>query len=125
MFRRNLRYLLLAMCITSLPIFTADAACRSGTAAKTGASAGYSVAKAAAESWANYEGDYSSAMQECLSKIRDLSLSVNLSGSLATLIKQLENKVCSAVVDEANSYIPSSVNLDPWSTISSSANSLF
>lgn len=123
----TLRKTALALCVASLPLLAApaQATCRSYTAAKSGATTGYTLSKSAATAWANYTGDYSSAMQNCLSQIRALSLTFDLTSSVDALLTALESKVCTAVVDEINSYIPTSVTLDPWSTVTSTTSSLF
>ncbi len=129
MTQRSVRRVAAATCLLLLPLFAAPASaastCRAYTAAQEGATRGYSLAKSAAQSWSDYESDYSGALEDCLSQIRDLSLTVNLSANIDALLQSLEKKVCSVVVSSANSYIPPSVTLDPWSEVTSSVNSLF
>lgn len=91
---------------------TFGADCRSGSAAQAGAEAGYNAAKKAADAWNVRENSASSKLQECLDKIRSLSISLPDFSSLSSILNQYADKICNAGVDEINSYIPSDIN--PW-----------
>lgn len=86
--------------------------CRAATAAAAGRDAGYEQARKAADAWADREGQASDILQDCLSGIRDISVTLPSFPSLADLINQAINKVCRAAVDKVNDTLPS--DIDPW-----------
>lgn len=97
-------------CCTS---FAAGAAgCRAGTAAQTGSEAGYNAAKKASDAWSARESQTSEQLQNCLSGIRNISISLPNLPSLQDIMNQASEKVCSAMTDKINSNLPD--NIDPW-----------
>ncbi|WP_168403352.1 conjugal transfer protein [Erwinia amylovora] len=93
--------------------FTASAAtCRAGSAAQIGSEAGYNAAKKASDAWAARESQTSDQLQSCLSGIRNISISLPNLPSLQDIMNQASEKVCSAMTDKINSYLPD--NIDPW-----------
>ncbi|MWN88907.1 hypothetical protein GQN24_28705, partial [Escherichia coli] len=72
MTQSSVRRVAAATCLLLLPLFATPASaastCRAYTAAQEGASRGYSLAKSAAQSWSDYESDYSGALEDCLSQ---------------------------------------------------------
>lgn len=88
------------------------ATCRSGTAAQTGSEAGYNAAKKANDAWAARESQTSDQLQNCLSGIRNISISLPNLPSLQDIMNQASEKVCGALTDKINSNLPS--NIDPW-----------
>ncbi|SFF38016.1 TraL protein [Kosakonia radicincitans] len=93
--------------------FAADAAnCRAGTAAQTGSEAGYNTAKKASDAWSARESQTSDQLQNCLSGIRNISISLPNLPSLQDIMNQASEKVCSALTDKINSNLPD--NIDPW-----------
>lgn len=57
--------------------FNAGAAtCRAGSAAQTGSEAGYNTAKKANDAWSARESQTSDQLQNCLSGIRNISISL-------------------------------------------------
>jgi len=109
---KNIQTALMAVffCLTS---FTADATgCRAATAAKAGSEAGYSAAKKASDAWSERESQMSDQMQNCLSGIRDISVSMPHLPSLQDIMNKASEKVCSAMTDKINSYLPNDIN--PW-----------
>lgn len=97
-------------CVTA---FGASAAtCRSGTAAQTGSEAGYNAAKKANDAWAARESQTSDQLQNCLSGIRNISISLPNLPSLQDIMNQASEKVCGALTDKINSNLPTSI--DPW-----------
>ncbi|ELD2083764.1 conjugal transfer protein [Enterobacter hormaechei] len=98
------------LCLAS---FTTDAAgCRAATAANAGSEAGYNAAKKASDAWSERESQMSDQMQNCLSGIRNISISLPHFPSLQDIMNQASEKVCSAMTDKVNSYLPD--NIDPW-----------
>lgn len=93
--------------------FAAGAAsCRAGTAAQAGSEAGYNAAKKANDAWAARESQTSDQLQNCLSGIRNISISLPNLPSLQDIMNQASEKVCSAMTDKINSNLPD--NIDPW-----------
>lgn len=93
--------------------FTGDAAtCRAGSAAQAGSEAGYNEAKKASDAWAERESRTSDQLQNCLSGIRNISISLPNLPNLQDLMNQASEKVCNAMTDKINSYLPDSI--DPW-----------
>ena len=93
--------------------FHANAAtCRAGTAAQTGSEAGYNAAKKANDAWAARESQTSDQLQNCLSGIRNISISLPNLPSLQDIMNQASEKVCGALTDKINSNLPTSI--DPW-----------
>ncbi|EHT05154.1 hypothetical protein HMPREF9694_05479 [Klebsiella michiganensis] len=86
--------------------------CRAATAATAGRDAGYEQARKAADAWADREGQASDILQDCLSSIRDITVTLPSFPSLSDLLSQAINKVCRAAVDKVNDTLPS--NIDPW-----------
>lgn len=97
------------------PVSLQAATCRSGTAAQTGSDTGYATAKKAAEAWYDRENSASSKLQECLDKIRTLSITMPNFTSLSSILNQYADQICNTAVSEVNSYIPS--NIDPWDSL--------
>ncbi|WP_099289594.1 conjugal transfer protein [Erwinia amylovora] len=97
-------------CFTSLS--AGAATCRAGSAAQTGSEAGYNAAKKASDAWSERESQTSDQLQNCLSGIRDISISLPNLPSLQDIMNQASEKVCSAMTDKINSYLPD--NIDPW-----------
>ncbi|WP_105655887.1 conjugal transfer protein [Cronobacter dublinensis] len=92
---------------------TANAAgCRSGNAAQAGSQAGYNAAKKANDAWSERESMTSDQLQNCLSGIRDISISLPHLPSLQDIMNKASEKVCSALNDKINSNLPDSI--DPW-----------
>lgn len=98
-----------------LPAVSQAATCRASTAAETGSATGYAAAKEAASAWYTRESSASSKLQECLDKIRTLSLTMPSFTSLSSILNQYADQICSTAVNEVNSYIPSSI--DPWDSL--------
>lgn len=108
---RNIPAVLLCGLIL-IPAYAGAATCRAGSAAQTGSDAGYERARAAADAWSQRENDVSSSLQSCLSRIKKISLNIPQFPSLDSILSQLENQVCDAVVDKVNDRLPG--NIDPW-----------
>ncbi|WP_220467414.1 conjugal transfer protein [Pseudomonas mosselii] len=104
--------LLTALCC--LPVTSTAAVCRAGEAAQAGSEVGYEQAKKAAEVWAEREREVSDQLQECLKRIRSTSISLPTFPSLGDIFDQVAERICRAAVDEINSHIPSSIELNPW-----------
>lgn len=98
------------LCVTAFG--TSAATCRSGTAAQTGSEAGYNAAKKANDAWAARESQTSDQLQNCLSGIRNISISLPNLPSLQDIMNQASEKVCGALTDKINSNLPTSI--DPW-----------
>ena len=94
------------------PLSLQAATCRAATAAETGSDTGYQTAKKAAEAWYERESDVSDSLQSCLDKIRTLSITMPNFSSLSSILNGYADEICSSVVSEVNSHIPSSI--DPW-----------
>ncbi|GHM57222.1 conjugal transfer protein [Escherichia coli] len=62
--------------------------------------------------WSQRENDVASSLQSCLSRIKDVSITLPQFPSLDKLLRDLENQVCDAVVDRVNEHLPG--NIDPW-----------
>lgn len=102
------------LCCTS---FAAGAAsCRAGNAAQAGSEAGYNAAKKASDAWSERESQMSDQVQNCLSGIRNISVSLPHLPSLQDIMNQASEKVCSAMNDKLHSYLPD--NIDPWQSYS-------
>lgn len=97
-------------CGTSLSAVAAT--CRAGSAAQAGSEAGYHAAKKASDAWSARESQTSEQLQNCLSGIRNISISLPHLPSLQDIMNQASEKVCSAMTDKINSYLPDSI--DPW-----------
>jgi len=95
-----------------IPLASTAATCRAGSAAQTGSDAGYNAAKKASDAWSARESQTSGQLQNCLSGIRDISISLPHLPSLQDIINQASEKVCSAMTDKINSNLPD--NIDPW-----------
>jgi TraL protein len=91
---------------------TSAASCRAASAAQAGSEAGYNAAKKASDAWSQRESQMSDQMQNCLSGIRNVSVSLPHFPSLQDIMNQASEKVCSAMTDKINSYLPD--NIDPW-----------
>ena len=93
--------------------FSAGAAtCRAASAAQAGSEAGYNAAKKASDAWAVRESQTSDQLQNCLSGIRNISISLPNLPSLQDIMNQASEKVCGALTDKINSNLPASI--DPW-----------
>ena len=57
-------------------------------------------------------GAAASSLQSCLSRIKDVSITLPQFPSLDKILRDLENQVCDAVVDRVNDHLPG--NIDPW-----------
>ena len=79
------------------------ATCRAGAAAEAGSRAAWERARTASQAW---------SQQSCLSRIKDISITLPQFPSLDKLLRDLENQVCDAVVDRVNDHLPG--NIDPW-----------
>lgn len=108
---RNIPAILLCGLIL-IPAYAGAATCRASSAAQAGSDAGYERARAAADAWSQRENDVSSSLQSCLSRIKKISLNIPQFPSLDSILSQLENQVCDAVVDKVNDRLPG--NIDPW-----------
>lgn len=97
-------------CCSSLSAVAAT--CRAGSAAQAGSEAGYNAAKKANDAWSARESQTSEQLQNCLSGIRNISISMPHLPSLQDIINQATEKVCNAVTDKINSNLPD--NIDPW-----------
>lgn len=95
-----------------LPVSLQAETCRAATAAAAGRDAGYEQARRAAEAWADREGAASDILQDCLTGIRDITITLPSFPNLADLINQAINRVCRTAVDKVNNTLPS--GLDPW-----------
>ena len=95
----------------------AAATCRAGSAAEAGSQAGYERARAAATAWEQRESNVSSSLQSCLSRIKNVKVTLPQFPGLDEIISQLENKVCEAALDKVNEQIPD--NIDPWKNFNS------
>lgn len=107
-------YMLKAGLLSGFMLFSAAAAaatCRAGSAAETGSQAGYERARAAATAWEQRESNVSSSLQSCLSRIKNVKVTLPQFPGLDEIISQLENKVCEAALDKVNEQIPD--NIDP------------
>ncbi|WP_048785740.1 hypothetical protein [Pantoea vagans] len=94
-------------------VFGAQAAnCRAGSAAQAGSEAGYNAAKKASDAWSARESQTSDQLQNCLSGIRNISISLPNLPSLQDIMNQASEKVCGALTDKINSNLPD--NIDPW-----------
>ena len=69
-------------------------------------------AQPASQAWSQRENDVASSLQSCLSRIKDVSITLPQFPSLDKLLRDLENQVCDAVVDRVNEHLPG--NIDPW-----------
>lgn len=88
------------------------ATCRAGAAAEAGSRAAWERARTASQAWSQRENDVASSLQSCLSRIKDISITLPQFPSLDKLLRDLENQVCDAVVDRVNDHLPG--NIDPW-----------
>ncbi|HFV4208236.1 hypothetical protein, partial [Escherichia coli] len=88
------------------------ATCRAGAAAEAGSRAAWERARTASQAWSQRENDVASSLQSCLSRIKDVSITLPQFPSLDKLLRDLENQVCDAVVDRVNEHLPG--NIDPW-----------
>lgn len=95
-----------------LPLCAGAASCRAASAAQTGSQAGYNDAKKASDAWSQREGQMSDQLDNCLSGIRNVSISLPHLPSLQDIMNKASEKVCSAMTDKVNSYLPG--NIDPW-----------
>ena len=87
------------------------ATCRAGAAAE-GSKAAWERARTASQAWSQRENDVASSLQSCLSRIKDVSITLPQFPSLDKILRDLENQVCDAVVDRVNEHLPG--NIDPW-----------
>jgi TraL protein len=101
-----------AVFIASIPLSVSAATCRAGSAAQAGSEAGYNAAKKASDAWSARESQTSNQLQNCLSGIRDISISLPHLPNIQSIMNQASEKVCSAMTDKVNSYLPD--NIDPW-----------
>ncbi|MDK9605872.1 conjugal transfer protein [Lelliottia wanjuensis] len=97
-------------CCSSLSAVAAT--CRAGSAAQAGSEAGYNAAKKANDAWSARESQTSEQLQNCLSGIRNISISMPHLPSLQDIINQATEKVCNTMTDKINSNLPD--NIDPW-----------
>lgn len=111
MFKKSMCGALLTV-LCCLPVVSNAATCRAGQAAVEGSKAGYEQAKRAADVWAQKERTMSDQLQQCLSRIRQTSITLPSFPSLSDIFNQMVEKICQAAIDEINSHIPSSI--DPW-----------
>ncbi|EOW8800904.1 conjugal transfer protein [Escherichia coli] len=88
------------------------ASCRAGAAAEAGSKAAWERARTASQAWSQRENDVASSLQSCLSRIKDVSITLPQFPSLDKILRDLENQVCDAVVDRVNEHLPG--NIDPW-----------
>lgn len=88
------------------------ATCRAGAAAEAGSKAAWERARTASQAWSQRENDVASSLQSCLSRIKDVSITLPQFPSLDKILRDLENQVCDAVVDRVNEHLPG--NIDPW-----------
>lgn len=102
----------LAAVLFCVPLTGISATCRAGSAAQTGSDAGYNAAKKASDAWSARESQTSDQLQNCLSGIRNISISLPNLPSLQDIMNQASEKVCSAMTDKINSNLPD--NIDPW-----------
>ncbi len=93
------------------------ATCRAGAAAEAGSRAAWERARTASQAWSQRENDVASSLQSCLSRIKDISITLPQFPSLDKLLRDLENQVCDAVVDRVNDHLPG--NIDPGKTTTS------
>lgn len=113
-------HMLKAGFLSGFMLFSAAAAaatCRAGSAAEAGSQAGYERARAAATAWEQRESNVSSSLQSCLSRIKNVKVTLPQFPGLDEIISQLENKVCEAALDKVNEQIPD--NIDPWKNFNS------
>lgn len=92
-----------------------QATCRAGTAAEAGSEAGYAQNKKAADAWYSHESTASGTLQDCIDKMRSLSLTMPSFQSLSGSLNMYAEKLCSTAVSNVNSYIPSNIN--PWDSL--------
>jgi len=111
MFKKRMCSALLAV-VCCLPALGNAAICRSAQAAQAGSEAGYKKAQTADDLWAELERKLAKDFYDCLSRIRTTQIIGAPFPDLDELLDQVIEKVCSTVVNTANSKIPSSV--DPW-----------
>ncbi len=83
-----------------------------GAAAEAGSRAAWERARTASRAWSQRENDVASSLQSCLSRIKDVSITLPQfpqpwTNSSATR----KNQVCDAVVDRVNEHLPG--NIDP------------
>lgn len=97
-------------CCTSISAGAAN--CRAGAAAQAGSEAGYNAAKKASDAWSQRESQTSEQLQNCLSGIRDISISLPHLPSLQDIMNKASEKVCGALTEQVNSNLPD--NIDPW-----------
>lgn len=102
----------LAAVLFCVSISSIASTCRAGSAAQTGSDAGYNAAKKASDAWSARESQTSDQLQNCLSGIRNISISLPNLPSLQDIMNQASEKVCSAMTDKINSNLPE--NIDPW-----------
>lgn len=74
--------------------------------------AAWERARTASQAWSQRENDVASSLQSCLSRIKDVSITLPQFPSLDKILRDLENQVCDAVVDRVNEHLPG--NIDPW-----------
>lgn len=103
---------MMAVFLCGLSCSAGAASCRSGSAAQAGSDAGYNAAKKANDAWSARESQTSDQLQNCLSGIRDISISLPHLPSLQDVMNKASEKVCSAMTDKINSYLPDTI--DPW-----------
>ena len=102
----------LTLCLILISASAPAASCRAGTAAQAGSDVGYERDRTAASAWSERETNVSSSLQSCLSRIKDVSVSLPQFPSLDGTLSQLENQICDAAVDKVNDNLPD--NIDPW-----------
>lgn len=110
----NTAMALAAIFFCGVSLSATAATCRAGTAAQAGSEAGYARAKKASDAWAERESQTSAQLQNCLDGINDISISLPNLPNLQDIINQAAEKVCNALTDKVNSYLPD--DIDPWSS---------
>lgn len=111
MFKKSVCVALLAA-LCCLPATISASTCRAATAAEAGSKAGYEQARRAAEAWASREQNASDKLQDCLSRIRTITIQLPSFPNLADILNSLSEKVCQAAVDNINDNLPGTI--DPW-----------
>ncbi|MGP2715915.1 hypothetical protein ACTVKN_21790 [Serratia marcescens] len=112
---------LVALLIGNVSLSAHAASCRAVSAAQVGAQAGYERDRKAAEAWSQRENQVSGGLQQCLGSI-STAITVPTFGDLSGILNGIKDKVCRAVRDKIQSYIPSKI--DPWGDLSSQTGGL-
>lgn len=110
--KKHVTAALVAVIFCGATCSVAAANCRSAQAAQAGSEAGYRAAKKANDAWSARERQTADQLQNCLSGIRNISISLPHLPSLQDIMNQASEKVCSSMTDKINSYLPD--RIDPW-----------